>query len=403
MASVLSGLSGVKPFNVHEDRSSLGQRWNRWISQFELYVLASGVSDDAQKRALLLHMSGPDVQDIFNTLSDSTGTYDSAKKALNDYFEPKKDVTWERLQFRRTLPVANESVHEYVIRLKQKSKYCGFSEGDVDNQIRDQVVDKWPDSRIKRKWCGESDLKLEKLLDIARTYDVEADVANIDRAESVSRVKSGRQQPGTSRGASGHSGATRGASGYSGGKSKTSCYRCGKPGHFQRECPHKDKTCYRCKNIGHLANVCHTRRDSMNSDAPGTSSQGSAGKKVSKQQQQRKFIRATHENSEDEEDEETEGRGGNDNGYFVFPVNEFLEKECYDFNVEGQRVNIMPDSGAQVTLMPKTVYNKHDNFPPLHKCTKPVFAYMCKQPLSVCGQFYGEITEPVSGNQSLHE
>ena len=79
MASVLSGLSGVKPFNVHEDRSSLGQPWNRWISQFELYVLASGVSDDAQKRALLLHMSGPDVQDIFNTLSDSTGTYDSAK------------------------------------------------------------------------------------------------------------------------------------------------------------------------------------------------------------------------------------------------------------------------------------------------------------------------------------
>ena len=349
MASVLSGLSGVKPFNVHEDRSSLGQRWNRWISQFELYVLASGVSDDAQKRALLLHMSGPDVQDIFNTLSDSTGTYDSAKKALTDYFEPKKDVTWERLQFRRTLPVANESVHEHVIRLKQKSKYCGFSEGDVDNQIRDQVVDKWPDSRIKRKWCGESDLKIDKLLDIARTYDVEADVANIDRAESVSRVKSGRQQPGTSRGASGHSGATRGASGYSGGKSKPSCYRCGKPGHFQRECPHKDKTCYRCKNIGHLANVCHTRRDSMNNDAPGTSSQGSAGKKVSKQQQQRKFIRATHENSEDEEDEETERRGGNDNGYFVFPVNEFLEKECYDFNVEGQRVKMMPDSGAQVT------------------------------------------------------
>ena len=48
MASMLSGLSGVKPFNVHEDRSSLGQRWNRWISQFELYVLASGVSDDAR-------------------------------------------------------------------------------------------------------------------------------------------------------------------------------------------------------------------------------------------------------------------------------------------------------------------------------------------------------------------
>ena len=58
MASVLSGLGGVEPFKVGTDASSVGQRCDRWKASFDLFVCASGVSDDGQKRSLLLHCAG---------------------------------------------------------------------------------------------------------------------------------------------------------------------------------------------------------------------------------------------------------------------------------------------------------------------------------------------------------
>ena len=126
MASVLSGLGGVEPFKVGTDTSSVGQRWDRWKASFDLFVCASGVSDDGQKRALLLHCAGVEVQDIFRTMSDTGTKYDDALAKLDDYFTPRKDVPWERLQFRRTVPLRNETVSNYVIRLKQAAKYCEF-------------------------------------------------------------------------------------------------------------------------------------------------------------------------------------------------------------------------------------------------------------------------------------
>ena len=104
-------------------------------------------------------------------------------------------------------------------------------------------------------------------------------------------------------------------------------------------------------------------------------------------QPKRKFVRATQEDSDEKEDSEDQNRGRGDNGYFVFPINSILEKDCSNFVVETQTVKMTPDTGAQVTLLPRNIYDKHtDIFPPLHKCSKPVYAYMSEEPLNMCGQ-----------------
>ena len=72
----------------------------------------------------------------------------------------------------------------------------------------------------------------------------------------------------------------------------------------------------------------------MNNDIQHGGSQGRSGKTVSNLQH--KCIRATDGEYGDEVDKETKGRGRNVNGYFVFPVNEFPEKDCYEFNTGGQ-------------------------------------------------------------------
>ena len=88
--AVSLNVSAVQPFDAHGDANSLCQRWERWIRSFELYVGASGVQDDNQKRQLLLHCAGEGVQDIFYTLSETGTTYETAKAKVTDYFTPRK-------------------------------------------------------------------------------------------------------------------------------------------------------------------------------------------------------------------------------------------------------------------------------------------------------------------------
>ena len=80
-------LPAVAPFSVGK-KSMLSSRWKKRVHGFEYYLVASAVADKKQQRALLLHLAGPDVQEIFETLSDTGDDYKTALDKLNVYFEP---------------------------------------------------------------------------------------------------------------------------------------------------------------------------------------------------------------------------------------------------------------------------------------------------------------------------
>ena len=62
-------------------------------AEVELFLQASGVTNDGQKRAILLHTSGKRVREIFATLHQGT-SYAEACKTLDDYFKPKKNIIY---------------------------------------------------------------------------------------------------------------------------------------------------------------------------------------------------------------------------------------------------------------------------------------------------------------------
>ncbi len=72
--------------------SSLGVRRKNWIDDFEMFIVASGITDPKRKRALLLYQAGQRVREIFKQLEDTGNDtdYDTAKAKLKGYMSHKE-------------------------------------------------------------------------------------------------------------------------------------------------------------------------------------------------------------------------------------------------------------------------------------------------------------------------
>ena len=117
-------IGGLAPFNC-SDTAGISARWERWLRAFELFADGKGVKHpDRQKKALMLQTTGLSVQDIFFTLDEGTGenNYLKAKDALNKYFKPQVNVSYERLCFREMSQLPSETVEQFVTRLTQKAQ-----------------------------------------------------------------------------------------------------------------------------------------------------------------------------------------------------------------------------------------------------------------------------------------
>ena len=64
MASKID-LPPLQAFDPVSDPTSLSQRWKTWKRRFETYLDALKITDDKQKRALLLYQAGQETQELF--------------------------------------------------------------------------------------------------------------------------------------------------------------------------------------------------------------------------------------------------------------------------------------------------------------------------------------------------
>ncbi len=163
-------LPTLAPFSVLSDSSTLSQRWTKWVKSFEYFLVASNVTDKKRQRALLLHLAGPEVQEVFETLSDTGDDYATALDKLNVYFNPQKNIPFERHTFRQAAQDPSETMDAYVTRLKRLVKTCDYGTLSAE-MIRDQVLEKCHSTRLRRRLLREEDLTLDVILRIARALE----------------------------------------------------------------------------------------------------------------------------------------------------------------------------------------------------------------------------------------
>ena len=113
-------LSIIQPFDCM-DPSQIATRWRRWRRSFDYYIKARGTADPPQKKALLLHTAGINVQDVFETLTlleagEQDDEYSLAIRALDEYFLPQTNMPYERHCFRQLQQRDNETVDQFITR-----------------------------------------------------------------------------------------------------------------------------------------------------------------------------------------------------------------------------------------------------------------------------------------------
>ena len=134
---------------------------------------------------MLLYLAGPDVQEIFTTLTETgdATNYASAVEALNAYFVPQVDSAFALQTFYRITQNPGETVQQFVTRLRKAAKDCDFCT-DTANQIRDAALNKCTSTYIKWKLLEEG-----QGLNLTRTLEVAAKCEKIETQLAALSVK----------------------------------------------------------------------------------------------------------------------------------------------------------------------------------------------------------------------
>ena len=156
-------LNPMPPFDPDTDLGAdLAARWKIWLDDFNTYLVASNITNDKRKRALLLYQAGSRVREIFRNLEETGEDFDTAVAKLNDFFEPQKNRLFEVYKFRQAVQGQSESLDQFHTRLRTLATNCDFHDPEFEVQV--QIVIGGRSNRLRKLALRDPDCKLADML-----------------------------------------------------------------------------------------------------------------------------------------------------------------------------------------------------------------------------------------------
>lgn len=169
-----------KPLSLQGEQ---GQNWKKFKKAMEVYMIASGCADKDKRiqAAVWLHCLGEEAGEILDTLGiTETEKSDPVKiiKYLDEHFLPKVNISIERHKFNTRVQGESESFDSFLNDLRKISANCEFGNLKED-MIRDRIVCAVYDKRVKDRLLRETELKLQKAIEICKA--AEETTSNINK------------------------------------------------------------------------------------------------------------------------------------------------------------------------------------------------------------------------------
>ena len=260
------------PISPPEGFNFIQGEWQKWIRRFERYRQGSGLKSKSEEHQVnaLIYVMGDKADDIlcsFGLTEDEKKVYNTVKEKFDSYFEPQRNVIFERAKFNQRRQQQGESVDAFITDLYCLADRCNY--GELRNEmIRDRIVVGLLDDALSEKLQLDSRLTLETAVVTARQSE------EVHKQQVVVRQKptdlnndlvdAVRASKGADKKKFANKGGDKNASDPSRRQSSAQqrqqhCTRCGKtPNHSRQQCPAKEAICHRCGKKGHYQSMCRT-------------------------------------------------------------------------------------------------------------------------------------------------
>lgn len=261
----------ISEFKVHKNTPTMsaniyniepfdGRDFDTFETQLQCLITLNDVPEE-KKVALLITKLTPKVFDTLNHKcapdKPTKKTFTELLSILETRYAKSTSVALDRAEFRKCTQKSDETIEEYIIRLKKLAKKCSFK--DYDDQVKEKLIDGVCSSLIKFELLKNGNQNLEELIVLART--VESALLHSKFKEPAEEQTSMFQVKKTTQGRDKFSPKSKNESTRTtpGGKS-TQCFCCGKNNHLKSECTLKNKFCSECGARGHIFRMCVKNR-----------------------------------------------------------------------------------------------------------------------------------------------